>query len=344
MATSRRVLWKGAISFGLVHIPIALHSATSESGLNFDWLDKRTMDPVGYKRINKKTGKEIDKENIVKGYEYEHGNYVILSPEEIAAAYPKTTQTIEIESFVPVDSIPFMYLERPYYISPTNRGEKVYALLREILRKTGKAGIAKVVIATKQHLALLVPSGPALVLNLMRWGDEVRTWEDLSLPKEGAKASGLTDKEMKMGEQLVEDMSGDWNPEEFTDSFREQILHLVEEKIKAGDTAAVTQLEEAEPGETAKIYDLTEMLQRSLKGGKSRSASNDDDDEEDAPARSASRASRTASSSRAASRPAAKSGTERKTTAKAAGKTSAKKTPAKHKAAAKSSTADDRKS
>jgi len=349
MATSgRRVLWKGAISFGLVHIPIALHSATSESGLNFDWLDKRTMDPVGYKRINKKTGKEIDKENIVKGYEYEHGNYVILSPDEIAAAFPKTTQTIEIESFVPVDSIPFMYLERPYYISPINRGEKVYALLREILRKTGKAGIAKVVIATKQHLALLIPSGPALVLNLLRWGDEVRTWEDLSLPKEGAKASGLTDKEMKMGEQLVEDMSGEWNPEEFTDSFREQILHLVEEKIKAGDTAAVTQLEEAEPGETAKIYDLTEMLQRSLKGGGGKSrvastASNDEEDEDEAkPAKATSR-SRT-SSSRTALRPAAKSGSDRKTVSKTASKTSAKKTATKTKAAAKSSAADERKS
>jgi DNA end-binding protein Ku len=340
MATSsRRVLWRGAISFGLVHIPVALHSATSESGLNFDWLDKRTMDPVGYKRINKKTGKEIDKENIVKGYEYEHGQYVILSPEEIAAAYPKTTQTIEIESFVPIDSIPFMYLERPYYISPINRGEKVYALLREILRKTGKAGIAKVVIATKQHLALLVPSGPALVLNLMRWGDEVRTWEDLNLPKEGAKAVGLSDKEMKMGEQLVEDMSGEWNPEEFTDSFKEQILHLVEEKIKAGDTAAVTQLEEAEPGETARIYDLTELLQRSLKGGKSRGGTTADEEEEEEtpPAKSGSRSK--SSGPRSTERAAAKS-SEKRSSAKTAHK-SVSKTAAKSKATAKSS-ADER--
>lgn len=270
MATSsKRVLWKGAISFGLVHIPIALHSATEEQGLNFDWLDKRTMDPVGYKRINKKTGKEITKENIVKGIEYEDGNYVILSAEEIEAAYPKTTQTIEIESFVPANAIPFVYLERPYYISPINKGAKVYALLREILLKTGKVGIAKVVIQTKQHLAVLIPSGPALVLNLLRWGDEIRTWEELDLPKEGSKAAGLTDKEIKMGEQLVEDMSGAWNPEEFTDSFKEQILHLVEEKVKAGETAAVTQIEAVESGESAKIYDLTEMLQRSLKGGKS---------------------------------------------------------------------------
>lgn len=277
--TSKRVLWKGAISFGLVHIPIALHSATEEQGLNFDWLDKRTMDPVGYKRINKKTGKEITKENIVKGIEYEDGNYVILSPEEIEAAYPKTTQTIEIESFVPANAIPFVYLERPYYISPINKGAKVYALLREILIKTGKVGLAKVVIQTKQHLAVLIPSGPALVLNLLRWGDEIRTWDELDLPKEGIKAAGLTDKEIKMGEQLVKDMSGDWNPEEFTDSFKEQILHLVDEKVKAGETEAVTQLEPNESGESAKIYDLTEMLQRSLKGGKQSKA-----DENAAPA------------------------------------------------------------
>jgi DNA end-binding protein Ku len=337
MATSsRRVLWRGAISFGLVHIPIGLHSATSESGLNFDWLDKRTMDPVGYKRINKKTGKEIDKENIVKGYEYESGHYVVLSPEEVAAAYPKTTQTIEIESFVPIDSIPFMYLERPYYISPASRGEKVYALLREILRKTGKAGVAKVVIATKQHLALLIPSGPALVLNLLRWGDEVRSWDDLSLPKEGAKAVGLTDKEMKMGEQLVEDMSGEWNPEEFTDSFKEQILHLVEEKIKAGDTETVTQLEEAEPGETARIYDLSELLQRSLKGGKRRgaAASNDDEAEEEAhPTKTASRA-KSSGASRGTEKAAAQRG-DKRSASKTAGKTTAKS-----KAATKSSTGE----
>lgn len=267
-STSKRILWKGAISFGLVHIPIALHSASTEQGLDFDWLDKRTMDPVGYKRINKKTGKEIDKENIVKGIQYEDGKYVILSPEEIAAAYPKTTQTIEIESFVPIEAIPFVYLERPYYVSPINRGEKVYALLREVLHKTHKAGIAKVVIQTKQHLAVLIPCGPAMILNLLRWGDEVRSWDELNLPKEGVKEAGLTEREMKMGEQLVEDMSAKWNPGEFTDSFKEQILQLVEEKVKAGETETVTQLEPTEEGESAKIYDLTELLQRSLKGKK----------------------------------------------------------------------------
>ena len=266
--TSKRALWKGAISFGLVHIPIALHSATADQGLDFDWLDKRSMDPVGYTRINKATGKEISKENIVKGIEYEDGQYVVLSPEEIQAAYPKTTQTVEIEAFVPISSIPFIYLERPYYISPINKGAKVYALLREVLAKAKKVGIAKVVIQTKQHLAILMPCGPALILNLLRWEDEIRSWDDLNLPAQGAKAAGLTDKEMAMGEQLVDDMSAKWKPEAFTDSFKEQILQLVKEKVEAGETESVTQpdAEESE-GTGAKILDLTEMLQRSLNKG-----------------------------------------------------------------------------
>lgn len=262
--SSKRVLWKGAISFGLVYIPIALHSATDEQGLDFDWLDKRSMDPVGYKRINKTTGKEIDKDNIVKGIEYEDGQYVILSAEELAAAYPKTTQTVEIEAFVPIDDIPFIYLDRPYYISPINKGAKVYALLREVLRKTKKAGIAKVVIQTKQHLAVLMPCGPALILNLLRWDADIRTWDELDLPAEGLQSTGLTEKEMTMGKQLVDQMSATWAPQAFTDSFKEQILQLVKEKIKAGKTESVAQPEEDLETTGAKIYDLSEMLRRSL--------------------------------------------------------------------------------
>ena len=274
VASSKRSLWKGAISFGLVHIPIALHTATTEQGLNFDWLDKRSMDPVGYKRINKKTGEEIDKDNIVKGIEYEDGEYVILSPEEIEAAYPKTTQTIEIEAFVPVDDIELIYLERPYYISPINKGAKVYALLREILQKNNKAAIARVVIQTKQHLAALIPSGPMLVLYLLRWGDEIRSYEELAVPPEGIKAAGLTDKEIKMGELLVADMSAEWDPEAYQDSFKQRIFDLVEQKVKAGQTESVTPVEPQESSATsATIYDLTELLQRSLnKGGAEKKA------------------------------------------------------------------------
>ncbi|MEB0059956.1 MULTISPECIES: Ku protein [unclassified Variovorax] len=270
-----RVLWKGAISFGLVHIPVALYSATTDSGIDFDWLDKRTMDPVGYKRINKKTGKEIDREQIVKGIEYEDGQYVVLSDAEISAAYPKTTQTIEIETFVPAAGIPFVYLERPYYVAPINRGAKVYALLRETLQRSGRIGVARVVIQTKEHLAALVPSGAGLVLNLLRWGTDIRSWKDLPLPAEGAKQAGLSDSELKMAKALVEDMSSDWDPDAFKNSFKDAIMKLVDRKVEAGQTEAVEKLqpmEAADAGSSAKIIDLTELLQRSLRKGGARAA------------------------------------------------------------------------
>jgi DNA end-binding protein Ku len=268
MATNNpRVLWKGAISFGLVHIPVALHTATSDTGIDFDWLDKRTMDPVGYKRINKKTGKEIDKDNIIKGIETDSGQYVVLTDEEIKAAYPKSTQTIEIESFVPLQEVPFVYLERPYYLSPIAKGEKVYALLRETLLKKGRAGIARVVIQTKQHLAAVVPVGPVLVLNLLRWGKAIRSWEQLNLPAPGTKGVGLKERELEMAGQLVDDMTAEWDPSKFHDSFAEDVMSLVNKKIEAGQTETVIQ-PESEEGEVpaSNVVDLTELLQRSLRG------------------------------------------------------------------------------
>src|SRR4051812_11344124 len=263
--TSTRSLWKGAITFGLVHIPVGLYSATEESDVNFDWLDRRTLDPVGYKRINKRTGKEIDKEDVVKGIAHGKGEYVVLSPEEIAQAYPRTTQTIEIEAFVDADEVPFVYLEKPYYTAPTTKGEKVYALLREALKDTGKAGLARVVIHSKQHLAVLLPCGPALVLNLLRWGGEVRSWDDLGLPPAGK--AGIKDAELKMAKTLIEDMSGHWSVTEFRDTFHDAIMKLVDAKARAGEAASVAPLEEAPAGPGAEVIDLTELLRRSLKGG-----------------------------------------------------------------------------
>ena len=260
-----RTLWKGAITFGLVHIPVGLHTAATAQGIDFDWLDKRTMDPVGYKRINKKTGKEIDKDDIVKGVACEDGKYVVISPEEIEAVFPKTTQTIEIVRFIDATEMPFIYLERPYYIAPVNKSDKVYSLLRETLIATGKIGLAKVVIATKQHLAALVPSGPALVLNLLRWGDEVKTLDSLELPPAGAK--GISAAELKMATQLVAEMSGPWEPSDFKDEFRIQVMKLVEKKAKAGEARTVLQPEEDAAPASGEVIDLTELLKRSLKGG-----------------------------------------------------------------------------
>lgn len=265
--TSTRSLWKGAISFGLVHVPIALFSATSETDMNFKMIDKRSMDPVGYKKINKKTGKEVTTADIVKGVEWEDGRFVLVSPEEIEKAYPKTTQTIEIEAFVPIDQIPFVYLEKPYYTAPVNKGQKVYALLREALASTHMVGVAKVVIANKQHLALLMPCGPALVLNLLRWGGEIRSWDALQLPPQGVKEAGIKDAEMNMAKQLIKDMTADWSANDFRDSFHDAIMQLVESKANSGHVEQVEKVESGgSEGSSGKVVDLTELLKRSLVG------------------------------------------------------------------------------
>lgn len=266
MASASRSLWKGAISFGLVHIPVSLHSASTESGVDFDWLDKRSMDPVGYKRINKRTGREITKENIVKGIEYENDKYVLLSDEEIEAVYPRSTQAIEIEAFVSMAEIPFVYLDRPYYLAPVAKGQKVYALLREALVRSERVGLARVVIHTRQHLAALVPAGPALVLNLLRWSDEIRTWEDLALPKEGVKANHITERELHMAGELIDDMTVAFDPSQFADRFKAQVMALVERKVEAGETETVLEPEEQPLPKGADVVDLSALLQQSLKG------------------------------------------------------------------------------
>lgn len=270
--TSTRSLWKGAISFGLVHVPIALYSATSESDLNFKMIDKRSMDPVGYKRVNKKSGKEVAMSDVVKGIEWEDGQFVLLTPEEIAAAYPKTTQTIEIESFIPIDEIPFVYLEKPYYTAPINRGQKVYALLREALAESRMVGVAKVVISNKQHLALLMPCGPALILNLLRWGGEIRSWQALELPPQGAKEAGIKDAELKMARQLIDEMRASWSADQFRDTFHEQVMKLVEDKAKAGHVEQVEKVTSEAAKTSSNVVDLTELLMRSMRGGKAASS------------------------------------------------------------------------
>lgn len=261
-----RAIWKGAISFGLVHIPVALVSASESRGVDFDWLDKRSMDPVGYKRINKNTGKEVTKEDIVKGVEYGQGHYVVLSEEEIRAAHPRSTQTIEIFAFVESAQIPLQNIDTPYYLSPDKRGGKVYALLREALVATGKVALARVVLRTRQHLAALMPLEKALALVMLRWPEEVRDLDILDLGSEVTKPS-LAKGELDMAKRLIEDMSTDWTPADYEDSFTAQVMELVERKAKAGKIERVESAVAEEQRRGADIIDLTELLKRSL-GGK----------------------------------------------------------------------------
>ncbi|MCX2899547.1 Ku protein [Pseudomonas mandelii] len=261
-----RAIWKGAISFGLVHIPVALVSATSSQGVDFDWLDSRSMEPVGYKRVNKVTGKEVTKEHIVKGVQYEKGRYVVLSEEEIKSAHPLSTQTIDIFSFVDSEQIPLQNIDTPYYLAPDKRGGKVYALLRETLSKTNKVALCHVVLHTRQHLAALMPLESAMVLVMLRWPEEVRSLDTLELGSEVTEPK-LAKGELDMAKRLVQDMSGDWSPEDYRDSFEDKIMALVEKKAHEGKIEDVETATGEEERKTADVIDLTELLKRSL-GGK----------------------------------------------------------------------------
>ncbi|KIZ50698.1 DNA repair protein [Pseudomonas oryzihabitans] len=259
-----RSIWKGAVSFGLVHIPVSVVSATRQSGIDFDWLDERSLDPVGYKRINKTTGKEVPSEHIVKGIEHGKGKYVVLSEDEIHNALPEATRTIDILTFVEAREISILHFEKPYYLAPDKNGEKVYALLRDTLSAAGKVGVANLVMHSKQHLAVIMPLGDALVLNTLRWADEVRSAEDVGLEGLDAKVSK---KEVDMAQRLVDDMTEQWDPEQYHDTFKDNVMSLVERKLKDGKLEAVAEEPEAEDS-GADVIDLTELLRRSLGGKK----------------------------------------------------------------------------
>lgn len=269
-----RAIWKGAISFGLVNVPVQLHPATRTERTSFNLLDKQTADPIGYKQINKRTGKEVRRENIVRGYEYEKNNFAILTDDEIRSASPESTQTVDILAFVEAYSVSFLYLDTPYYLEPERRGKKAYALLREVLAKTGKIGIANVVLHNKQHLAALVPAGPVLALNTLRWAGEVLDMGQLKLPPADAKAAGVSPREIEMAEKLIEDMTEQWDPKRYHDTFRDHVLALVDRKVREGKTHEISEEAQApaRTRRTADVVDLSELLKRSLARGKGKHA------------------------------------------------------------------------
>jgi DNA end-binding protein Ku len=261
---STRAVWKGAISFGLVHIPVVLHSATADTRPKFNLIDPTSMSPVGNKQVSKTTGEAVQREELVKGIQVEDGQYVVLSKEEIRNALPKTTQTIEIEAFVDAGEIPPAFFSKPYHVAPATRGLKPYALLHDVLERTGKVGVAKIVMSTKQHLAALMPVGDGLVLELLRWSDEVR---EAPSSTNDTGTSTPNERELKMAEQLVTDMAAAWSPDLFHDEFKEKLQQLVQAKAQAGDVATLQPLpgEEApSSGGSAEVLDLTDLLRRSL--------------------------------------------------------------------------------
>jgi DNA end-binding protein Ku len=256
-----RGLWKGAISFGLVNVPVELYSAKKRAAeLDMTMLDKRDLAPVGYKRVNKSTGKEVPWDDVVKGYEYKDDKYVVLSDEDFRRANPEAAKTVDIHAFVELGSIAPQYFETPYYLKPGKRGEKPYALLRETMKKADKAGIATVVIRTKQYLAALVAQDELLILNTLRYADELKEPSELEVP-----SAKVTAKELDMAMRLVDDMSGEWDPKEYKDTFRQDLLKRIEQKVKAGETEEITEPEkERRPEKGAEVIDLMSLLKKSV--------------------------------------------------------------------------------
>jgi DNA end-binding protein Ku len=262
-----RSVWKGAISFALVHVPVSLYPAVQDSGIDFDWLDRRSLDQVGYKRYNKRTGRELKPEDIVKGVRQPNGKYVVLSDAEVKAAFPKSTQTIDIDSFVKAHEVPPTMFERPYFVEPAGKSDKVYALLRDAMLDAGVIGIATIVMHTKEHLVALVPSGRALMLNTMRWTSELRAPSGLKFPGQGSPAAAIKPAERQMAARLIKEMSSPWKSEKHSEHFSTAIRGLVRRKLAAGKARQLKPLEDA-PDEprASNVIDLTELLAKSLSG------------------------------------------------------------------------------
>ena len=251
-----RSIWSGAISFGLVNVPVKLFSAVSPKDVRFHQLDARTKSRVRQKRVSAATGEEVPYEEIVKGYELGPDTYVTISPEELDALDPKATKAIDIEDFVDLDQIDPIFFERPYYLVPDKGGTKAYALLREAMRETNKVGIARMVLRTKQYLAAIRPVGDALVLETMLFADEVVPADELELP---GKDVEVTEREEKMARQLIDSLTTDFEPEKYKDEYRERVLELIEQKA-AGQEIVVEDTAEEAP----KVVDLMAALEASL--------------------------------------------------------------------------------
>ena len=263
-----RAIWKGSISFGLVNIPIALYPATRKEELKFRLLRKRDLSPVNYKRVAAKDGKEVPWDEIVKGYEYEKGKFVVLNEKDFQRVDLEATQTVDIKDFVDLDEIDPMYFYKPYYLEPQKGGDKAYTLLREALADGKKVGIAKVVIKTRQYLAGVKALNHALVLELMHFAEELADPEKLHVPKK----TEVGKREKEMAEALVKSMTSKWDPEKYKDDYRDALMEVIEEKVESGGKEIEEKPKEKRP--STKVIDLVAVLQESLKaqnGGKKKS-------------------------------------------------------------------------
>lgn len=258
-----RPVWKGAISFGLVNIPVDLVSAQVSNDLKFNLLDSKDNSRIRYERINEETGEEVPWNQIVKAYEFSEDNYVIVTDEDFKNADVKATKTIDIETFIDREELDLKYFEKPYYIQNKKGGEKAYVLLLDALKKTNKIAISRVVIRTKEYLAAIYPENDLLILNLIRFEQELRSTEDVKVPEDVK----VTKKELDLATKLIEDMTEEWDPSQYKDEYRLALM----ERIKKKAEGEGLEVEEEEDEEESNVIDIMDLLQKSVDSNKKES-------------------------------------------------------------------------
>jgi DNA end-binding protein Ku len=258
-------IWTGSISFGLVNVPVSLVTAEQRDDLDFTLLDKRDSSPIGYQKISKRTGKPVPGDRIVRGVEQANGRYVVVSDADLRRASPERTQRIDILAFVDGTAIAPVYFDRPYYLEPARGGERGYALFREALRRSGKVAVASVVVKTRQHLAAVVVQDRVLVLDVVRYASELRDPSKLRVPGTNLKSLRISDRELKMAERLVAEMTEDWDPEQYHDEYRDELLAFIKKRSRAGQLTSAPEIEEKPATrKRADIIDIAELLKQSL--------------------------------------------------------------------------------
>ena len=261
-----RAIWKGTLGFGLVSIAIELHSAEAPNELDLDLLDRRNHARIRYQKINEATGKPVPQEDIVKGVAVAKDRYVELSDADLKAANPKSTQAVDIIGFVPRDAIDLIYFDRPYYVSPQKGNEKAYALLREALRKNGQLAVAQIVVRTRQYVAAVYPYQSAITVHLLRYQSELKKPSAVGVPEEKSLARALRPAELAMAQQLMESMTMRWNPDEFSDTYRRDLLKLIKQRSAKGGKPS--KRPPAEEKQEEGVLDLMAALKRSVEGQK----------------------------------------------------------------------------
>jgi DNA end-binding protein Ku len=260
-----RPIWTGTLSFGLLNVPIRLMTAERRVDLHFRMLDQRSNTPVRYERVNAESGEEVPWKDVVKAFEYSKGNYVVLDEKDIRSAASESHETVEIDTFVDAGSISPTYYEKPYFLVPAKKAEKGYVLLRETLKKTGRVGIARVVIRTREYLAAVMPQDDALLLVLLRYPQELVDAADYSLPDKAASSYRITPRELAMAGDLIESMSGEWKPGDYRDEFRDKLRKVIEKRLKTkGVTATVEDEEEHAEDATTNVVDFMALLKKSI--------------------------------------------------------------------------------